>query len=34
VEAARTGGDFSSQDVFEWLQLHWVKNPKGFGFYL
>jgi hypothetical protein len=18
----------------EWLQLEWVKNPKGFGFYL
>jgi hypothetical protein len=24
----------SGQDVFEWLQLRRVKNPKGFGFYL
>jgi hypothetical protein len=24
----------SLQDATEWLQLEWVKNPKGFGFYL
>jgi hypothetical protein len=22
------------QMQMEWLQLEWVKNPKGFGFYL
>jgi hypothetical protein len=24
----------SLQMQMEWLQLEWVKNPKGFGFYL
>jgi hypothetical protein len=24
----------SLQMQTEWLQLEWVKNPKGFGFYL
>jgi hypothetical protein len=28
--AASAGSGFAS----EWLQLEWVKNPKGFGFYL
>jgi hypothetical protein len=27
------GVDLLQMDT-EWLQLEWVKNPKGFGFYL
>jgi hypothetical protein len=27
------GADLLQMEA-EWLQLEWVKNPKGFGFYL
>jgi hypothetical protein len=33
VAAVHTSGDFWL-DLLEWLRMHGVKNPKGFGFYL
>jgi hypothetical protein len=31
---ARTVWRFPAKIYWEWLRLRWVKNPKGFGFYL